>query len=66
LDAHSSGGQPSWEAGEHFLGLGRRAKGIAPNLSEHVAGQLKAEAEIDKQRQKAREVKKAGLTPKKT
>ena len=58
LDAHSTGGQPQWEGSEHFLGLGKRAKGIAPMLQQHVAQKLKDEAEIQKQRGKAREVRK--------
>ena len=40
------------------MGLGKRAKGIAPSLQSHVAARLKDEAEVDKQREKAREVRK--------
>ena len=58
LDANSGSGPPVWEGAEHFLGLGRRAKGIAPMLQAHVAGRLKDEAEVDKQRNKAREARK--------
>ncbi len=47
-----------WEGAEHFLGLGRQAKGIAPGLQRHVAQRLKDEAEVDNQRDKAREVRK--------
>ncbi len=60
LDANSGSGAPTWEGAEHFMGLGRRAKGIAPLLQAHVAGRLKDEAEIDKQRTKAREARKLG------
>jgi hypothetical protein len=57
LDANS-GNAPAWEGAEHFMGLGRRAKGIAPSLQSHVAARLKDEAEIEKQRAKARDVRK--------
>ena len=57
LDANSGGGQANWEAAEHFLGLGKSAKGIAPGLQSHVAQRLKDEAELMKQRDKAREVR---------
>ena len=59
LDANSGSGPPVWEGSEHFLGLGKRAKGIAPSLSAHVASRLKDEAEVEKQRVKAREVRQS-------
>ncbi len=58
LGANSGGGAPVWEGAEHFMGLGRRARGIAPGLQSHVAARLKDEAEVDKQREKAREARK--------
>ena len=58
LDANGGPGAPAWEGAEHFLGLGKRAKGIAPSLQAHVAQRLKDEAEVDKQRDKAREARK--------
>ena len=58
LDANSGSGAPVWEGAEHFMGLGRRARGIAPGLQSHVAARLKDEAEVDKQREKARESRK--------
>ena len=61
LDAHATPGSTSWEGAEHFLGLGKKAKGIAPGLQAHVASRLKDEAEVEKQRQKAREVRKLRL-----
>ena len=70
LDANGGTAGPAWEGAEHFLGLGRKAKGIAPSLSAHVAMRLKDEAEVDKQREKAREIRKlkatGGKGPKKT
>ena len=50
-----------WEGTEHFVGLGRRATGIAPLLQAHVASRLKDEAEVDKQRSKAREAPPGGM-----
>ena len=64
LDANS-GATPSWEGSEHYMGLGKRSKGIAPSLQSHVAARLKEEAEVEKQRQKAREVRKLGRGGKK-
>ena len=66
LDANSGPGAPVWEGAEHFMGLSKRAKGISPGLQSHVAARLKEEAEVDKQRDKAREVQKlrAKDTPK--
>ena len=61
LDAHATPGVAVWEGAEHFLGLGKRAKGIAPSLQAHVAARLKDEAEVDKQRDKARDVRKLRL-----
>ena len=61
LDAHSSGAKAAWEGAEHFMGLGKQAKGINPALQAHVAARLKDEAEVEKQRQKAREVRKLRL-----
>ena len=58
MDANSGGGAAVWEGSEHFMGLGRRARGIAPALQSHVAARLKDEAEVDKQRDKAREARK--------
>ena len=58
LEANSGSGPRVWEGAEHFWGLGRRAKGVAPALQAHVAFRLKDEAEVDKQRSKAREARK--------
>eukprot|EP00959_Pyramimonas_sp_CCMP1952_P372401 7798627-Pyramimonas_sp.AAC.1 len=58
MGASSGGGAAVWEGSEHFMGLGRRARGIAPALQRHVAARLKGEAEVDKQRDKAREARK--------
>ena len=58
MDANSGGGAAVWEGAEHSMGLGRHARGIAPALQTHVAARLKDEAEVGKQRDKAREARK--------
>ncbi|CAK0897018.1 unnamed protein product, partial [Prorocentrum cordatum] len=58
MGASSGGGAAVWEGSEHFMGLGRRARGIAPALQSHVAARLKDETEVDKQRDKAREARR--------
>ncbi|CAK0813573.1 unnamed protein product, partial [Prorocentrum cordatum] len=46
---------PSFEGSEHYQGLGRRVAAVAPTLTSLVAGQLQGEAQIQKERRKARE-----------
>ncbi|CAK0853814.1 unnamed protein product [Prorocentrum cordatum] len=46
---------PRFEGGQHFQGLGRRVAAAAPMRTSHVAGQLQGEAQIQKERRKARE-----------
>jgi hypothetical protein len=57
--------QPSYEASEHWLGLGRRKGGvlISPMLSKHVAEKVRDETSVLKERRKARE--ETRLAPKK-
>eukprot|EP00971_Amphidinium_carterae_P351824 6492296-Amphidinium_carterae.1 len=60
LEAAAGG---SWDGSDHFLGLGKRARGIAPELQSHVAKELKAEAEISRQKDKAKEIRDKTKTP---
>ena len=48
---------PDFSAADFFMGWGARRHGavIDPNLAKHVAMQLKADAEIQKEARKARE-----------
>ena len=46
---------PRFEGSDHFLGLGRRGAAIAPSLTKHIAEALQADAQIAKERRKARE-----------
>ena len=57
LDDHSRNPlAPHYEASEYYSGNRRGRHGIAPMLSAHVARTMKDESEIDKQRNKARDV----------
>ena len=56
---------PRFEGSEHFTGLGRRSAAVAPTLSQHVASALQSEAQIAKERRKAREESAAGPQGKK-
>ena len=57
LDAHSRNPlAPNYEASEFYSGNRRVRYGIAPMLSAHVVRTMKDESEIDKQRNKARDV----------
>ena len=46
---------PRFEGSDHFQGLGKRTAAVAPQLTAHVAQQLQGEAQIQKERRKARE-----------
>ncbi len=62
LAAHARNpASPDYEGAEHYEGLEKRRFGIAPAMTEHVARRMKEEADIEKQRNKARE---ARSTPK--
>jgi hypothetical protein len=55
LEAHSSNPlYPDYEGHDLYTGL-ERSTGIAPQLTRHVATKMKDEAEVHKQRNKARE-----------
>ena len=57
LAAHSRNPlAPNYKASEYYSGNSRGRHGIAPMLSAHVACTMKDESEIDKQRNKARDV----------
>ena len=47
--------QPRFDAQSHFMGQGRKTTAVAPALVAHVAGELKDEAQVAKERRKARE-----------
>ena len=58
---------PDYSASEHFMGTGDRPGGalVSPELNRHVAGRLKDESSIQKEKRLAREEKVAQkLTPK--
>jgi hypothetical protein len=56
LDAHARNPlAPNYEASEYYSGSRRGRHGIAPSLNAHVARVMKDEAEIEKQRSKARD-----------
>ena len=60
LSAHAkSAASPDYSGGEHFEGLERRRVGVAPQLQEYVAKKMKDEAEIEKQKDKARGLRAA-------
>ncbi len=46
---------PRFEGSEFFQGLGRRTAAVAPQLTSYAATQLQSEAQIAKERRKARE-----------
>ena len=46
---------PRFEGSEYFVGLGRRSCAVSPALTAHVASALQADAQIQKERRKARE-----------
>lgn len=69
MTAHLVGAQPQrGRAGLRRLrvleGLEKRKFGIAPELNEHVARRMKDEAEIERQRHKAQELKGPAGAPK--
>ena len=60
LSAHSKNAAvPDYDGSEHFEGLEKRRFGIAPVMMEYVARKMKDEAEIEKQKSKARELRSA-------
>ena len=46
---------PKFDGADYFLGLGRRNAAVAPALTKFVAESLQADAQIQKERRKARE-----------
>ena len=46
---------PRFDGQQHFMGQGRKQVAIAPALTAHVAGELRDEAAVAKERRKARE-----------
>ena len=46
---------PRFDGQSHFMGQGRKQVAIAPALTAHVAGELRDEAAVAKERRKARE-----------
>ena len=59
IDANSRDpGAPVFEDDDVWSGGTQRAGGIAPHLSAHVASRIKDKAEVEKQRQKAKEALK--------
>ena len=67
VDAHTVNPQkPNYESSTLFTGVLRAADGIAPELRNYVARRARDEAEVEKQRQKVRELKSGKPdTPKK-
>ena len=51
--------KPNFESAKLFSGMGAEMDPVAPELRSHVAKKARDEAEIEKQRQKARELRKA-------
>ena len=47
--------QPRFDAQTHFMGQGKKQVAVAPALSSFVAGELRDEAAIAKEKRKARE-----------
>eukprot|EP00974_Lingulodinium_polyedra_P116371 11158897-Lingulodinium_polyedra.AAC.1 len=50
---------PNYDGAEHYLGSSERRGGalLAPGLALHVAGRLRDEAAIEKERRKAQELR---------
>lgn len=64
LDANSRDpGDPKFEDEELWAGQAQRSFGIAPQLTAHVAARTKEKAEIEKQRQKAKELRALNKGP---
>jgi len=60
ISAHSkNAASPDYDGAEYFEGLEKRRFGVAPVLVEHVVKRMKDDAEIEKQRGKARELRAA-------
>ena len=58
LEAHSRNpGSPDYDGSEYFEGLEKKKFGVAPSLREHVARRMRDDAEIEKQKTKARELR---------
>jgi hypothetical protein len=58
LAAHSKNpSSPDYDGSEYFEGLEKRRFGIAPSLQEYVSKKMKDDAEIEKQKSKARELR---------
>jgi len=51
---------PCYEAADKFTGLGERGGGVAPALRAYVAKEVREDAEIDRQRAKARSLREEG------
>ena len=58
---------PNWEQADLFMGDDAKKGGalVAPSLRAHVASELQREAQILKERRKAKEAKKGLQDPKK-
>ena len=52
------------EGAEHYLGMGRRAKRVAPTLQSYMATRVKEKTEVEKQRNQARGARKLAANPK--
>ena len=58
VDAHAINPQkPNYDAASFFSGIGRAVDGVAPELRAHAARRARDEAEVEKQRQKVRELR---------
>eukprot|EP00929_Paragymnodinium_shiwhaense_P055544 TRINITY_DN27826_c0_g1_i1.p1 TRINITY_DN27826_c0_g1~~TRINITY_DN27826_c0_g1_i1.p1 ORF type:complete len:463 (+),score=96.94 TRINITY_DN27826_c0_g1_i1:88-1476(+) len=52
--------RPNWDNARYFSGLGSSVDGIVPSLKTYVAKKAKEDADVEKARQKVRELKGAG------
>jgi hypothetical protein len=58
LAAHSrNAANPDYDGSEYYEGIEKKRFGIAPALSEHVSRKMRDDAEIEKQKNKARELR---------
>jgi hypothetical protein len=58
LAAHSrKAAAPDYDGSEYYEGIEKKRFGIAPSLSEHVSRKMRDDAEIEKQKNKARELR---------
>ena len=65
LEAHSNNPQaPEYDAHEYFSGLETSRNGVAPVLSQYIARRLRDDAEVSKQRSKAKEARGLPTAPK--